>query len=76
MIHPESQRKGGAWYSVVDEKQPFYYFSPAYLYYKPIILKKGDGFTLKYKILHLQGETKRQTLDMEYKNYLNNKNQF
>jgi hypothetical protein len=71
MADPQSQRVGSAWYSVNTEEAPFYYFSPAYLYFSPVTLKKGDCFSLNYRILHLTGEADANTLNREYKKYLN-----
>ena len=70
MIYPGSQRKGSAWYSVNTEVKPFYYFSPAYLYRSPLILKKDAEFRLKYRILHLPGEAEVKGLNNELKKYI------
>jgi hypothetical protein len=71
MIPGETKREGEAWYSVNNPEFPFYYFSPAYLYLKPQLLKKGERIKLKYRILHLEGDVKREELKNEYDNYLN-----
>lgn len=69
MISPESKRDGAAWYSVNNPDLPFYYFSPAVLYFKHILLKKGDTLHLKYKVLHLEGEVTGDSLEAEFRKY-------
>jgi hypothetical protein len=71
MVPMESKRNGWAWYSSVLEQKSIYYFSPAYLYSKPIILKKGDEILLKYRILHLPGNVNKNMLNFEFKRYIN-----
>ncbi len=46
MISADTRREGEAWYSVVTPELPFYYFSPAYLYFKPRLLIKGERINL------------------------------
>ena len=70
MVDPGSQRTGSAWYSVNTETEPFYYFSPAYLYLNPLKLKKDAEISLNYRILHLPGEVNVKHLNGEYKNYI------
>jgi hypothetical protein len=70
MVPPSSCRDGWAWYSANNEQLPFYYFSPAYLFYKPLVLKKGEQINLNYRILHLSGETGKQDLTNEYQKYI------
>ena len=72
IIHPDSHTEGEAWYSVNTEEFPFYYFSPAVLYYKPLILSKGEKLQLQYRINHFTGEMNRVELENENQNYLNN----
>lgn len=69
LIHPNSQRKGAAWYSVNTNDLPFYYFSPAYLYKKPLVLLKGEKLILNYRINHFAGEMNQAALEKEFKKY-------
>jgi type 1 glutamine amidotransferase len=71
MVDPGSQRYGSAWYSVNSEIQPFYYFSPAYLFFSPVAMKKGEKIDLNYRILHHPGNTNTDRLDQEFNKYLN-----
>ena len=69
MVSPDSQREGAAWYTISTEDMPFYYFSPAYLYYKPLELKKGEQIELKYRIDHISGVTNQKKLEHTFKKY-------
>lgn len=65
-----TRREGEAWYLIDQAQQPFYYFSPAYLYLKPLTLHKGNELQLNYRILHLAGEASREMLKSENEQYL------
>ena len=69
MVSPDSQREGAAWYTISTEDFPFYYFSPAHLYYKPLELKKGEQIELKYRIDHISGVTNLKKLEQSYQLY-------
>lgn len=60
---------GEAWYLIDQARQPFYYFSPAYLYLKPLTLHHEEELQLNYRILHLAGEVSREILESEYEQY-------
>ena len=68
---PHSIRDGAAWYSVNTNELPFYYFSPAFLYKKPLVLSKGEKIHLKYRILHLNGTMDNSKLNKEFNKYKN-----
>lgn len=70
MIHPDSFREDAAWYAINTEDHPFYYVSPAYLYLKPVTLKKGEKISLAYKIVHFPGEVNENQLKTEFHNYI------
>ncbi len=71
MIPEVSKRDGEAWYTVNSQEIPFYYLSPAYLYFKPKTLTKGEHLILKYRIKHIEGDVSTDTLNTEYEKYLN-----
>lgn len=71
MVPSHSQREGSAWYSFNDDSLPFYYYSPAYLYYKPLILKKGNHIKMNYRVLHLPGKIKAAEMEKNYQQYIN-----
>jgi len=69
-IYNQSRREGEGWYLIHDTEMPFYYFSPAYLYLKPVTLQSGDKIQLNYRILHMSGGASKQRLQLEYQRYL------
>ena len=72
MFVPENTRRDGwAWYLIDNPELPFYYFSPAYLYLKPLQLNKGSAINLNYRILHVAGEMTDQQLSNVYQDYTN-----
>ncbi|MCF6334085.1 MAG: PmoA family protein [Draconibacterium sp.] len=75
IISPDSQRDGSAWYSVNTEDLPFYYFSPAYLYKKPLVLLRGKKLKLNYRVNHKQGAVDLVGLEKEYNRYKKEINQ-
>ena len=76
MISNDTRRRGETWYSVIDPAQPFYYFSPAYLYLAPKLLRQGEKIKLKYRILHFEGKASYDNLSNEFNKYIDHeKNQ-
>ena len=74
IVNPVSKRKEAAWY-ITKNDIPFYYISPAYLFYKPKSFRKGEEFTLKYRINHLGGEISKAALENKYQAYKKELNQ-
>ena len=68
MVCPNTMREEAAWY-ITNNELPFYYFSPAYLFYKPKVLLKGEELSLQYRINHFRGETQKTKLEDKYQNY-------
>lgn len=75
MIDPTTERDGAAWYSVNTNDLPFYYFSPAFLYKKPLVLLKDEKINLRYRILHLNGEMNYFILKEEFNKFHKEYNQ-
>ena len=73
-ISNRSRREGEAWYLIDQSQQPFYYFSPAYLYLKPLTLHQEAELHLNYRILHITGDVTKEMLESEYQQYINKKN--
>lgn len=71
IISPESNRSRSAWYVTKDEQIPFHYFGPAYVYYKPVVIIKGDFLKLSYRINHLPGSVSFEQLEQESRDYDN-----
>ena len=45
------------------------YFSPAVIFKEPYTLKKGESFTLKYRVLVRSGVVEKAALDVEWKTF-------
>jgi hypothetical protein len=55
---PQYRSETNTWYIINDPTYPFYYFSPAVIFDRPVILRKGDQWRLKYQIKMIEGEVK------------------
>ena len=62
--------KSSSWYVINDPQVPFYYYSPAVIFEKNILLKKGESLRLKYRVWMLGGEVSKEQLQQKYKQYL------
>ncbi len=62
MICEDIKREDEAWYVTSNSVIPFYFINPGYLILKPKTLKKGESITLKYRILHMEGEFTKEEL--------------
>lgn len=69
-IHPDTRREGSAWYLIENPEQPFYYFSPAYLYLEPLTLERGDFLHLRYRVMHIPGKADPGMLRRAYEEYI------
>ncbi|MCA1759192.1 MAG: PmoA family protein, partial [Bacteroidales bacterium] len=74
IVDPETQPEGAAWYSVNTEDFPFYYFSPAVLYKKPLMLLKGEKLHLKYRVVHHNGVVNESILKNQFEKFQKEKN--
>jgi type 1 glutamine amidotransferase len=68
-----ARREGEAWYLIDQPQQPFYYFSPAHLYLKPVMLHQEEVLQLNYRILHITGDVTKEMLESEYQQYISKK---
>ena len=75
IVHPSSKRKEAAWYVTDKADLPFYYYSPAYLFNKSLVLLKGEKLVLNYRINHFAGDADKSKLQKEYKRYISKQNQ-
>lgn len=71
--HPENRNYPNKWYISLDNKTPFYYFSPAILYNSKMILKKGEKLKLKYLLLVSSGKQSHIQLQSDWENFIKNK---
>lgn len=69
--HPQFTLGSTSWYVITDQNVPFYYYSPAVLFERKIILRKRETLILKYRIWMLPGEVSREMLQQKYDQYLN-----
>jgi hypothetical protein len=58
-----------SWYVINNPDIPFFYYSPAALYYGKIILKKGDIMHLKYRTWIVPGKMTKEELQKKYDAY-------
>lgn len=74
MVCPETQTERAAWYSVNTGDLPFYYFSPAVLYKKSMMLLRGEKLHLNYRIVHHNGEVTESILKNHFVKFSEEKN--
>jgi len=67
--HPKFTAGSTSWYVISEQNVPFYYYSPAVLFDRKILLKKGETLQLKYRIWILPGEVSREVLQQKYIQY-------
>jgi hypothetical protein len=72
MQHPKFTTNSTSWYAIKDSKIPFFYYSPAALFDRKIILKKGETLRLKYRVWVLPGTEAKQQLQEKFDQYLKN----
>jgi hypothetical protein len=65
--HPENLSYPTAWFMSDDVSHPFYYFSPAPIFHKPHVLKKGDTLKLRYRLQLYAGEVSIEKLVKDQK---------
>ena len=70
--HPGFTPKSTSWYVINDPQVPFYYYSPAVIFDKNILLRKGESLQLKNRIWMLAGEVSKEQLQQKYNHYLDN----
>lgn len=71
MQHPGFTASSSSWYVIEDQNIPFYYFSPAVLFDRKIILRKGEILHLKYRIWIIPGVYQKKNLQEKFNEYSN-----
>ncbi len=71
--HPDFTTNSTGWYVTKDPKIRFYYFSPAVLFDRKIVLKKGALLHLKYRIWLLPGTVEKKELQHKFDLFLTKK---
>ncbi len=69
--HPTNVGFPNKWFISIDEKTPFYYFSPAPLFGAKIVLKKGEQLHLKYRLLVNSGEIDQTIIQNNWNQFKN-----
>jgi hypothetical protein len=69
--HPDFTTGSTGWYVTKDPKIRFYFFSPAVLFDRKIVLKKGALIQLKYRIWLLAGTAEKEELQHKSDAFLN-----
>lgn len=70
MAHPHNAGHPPAWFVEDNPGHPFYYFSPAPLFYNPITLGPSDTLHLRYRVIVLSGEVGPNLMDLHYEDYI------
>ena len=65
--HPEP------WYMTFDENHPFYYFSPAPIFYEPHIMEEGEELKFKYRMKFYTGSASAEIMERDYRQYSNDR---
>lgn len=68
--HLENLSFPTAWFMTDDDSHPFYYFSPAPIFHKPHVLKKGDKLKLRYRLKLYTGDVGAEKLGKDQKDFL------
>jgi hypothetical protein len=58
-----------SWYVINDPEIPFYYFSPAIIFDRKMILKKKEVLHLKYRVWILPGAVRKSDLQAKFDQY-------
>jgi hypothetical protein len=67
--HPSNLNYPNKWYISNDPATPFYYFSPAPIFDKKLVMKKGDKLHLKYRLLVSSGEINQEKIQSNWNQY-------
>lgn len=68
--HPDNLNHPTPWFIEDSDDQPFYYFSPAPIFYGPHVMKKNDKLKLRYRLKLYKGEVSNEILSMDFKGFL------
>jgi hypothetical protein len=67
--HPSNLNHPNKWFISNDPAIPFYYFSPALLFDKKLVMKKGEKLHLKYRILVSSGEPNQEKIQSNWNHF-------
>ena len=67
--HPSNPNHPNKWFISNDPGTPFYYFSPALIFDRKLVLKKGDKLHLKYRLLVSSEEMNQEKIKNNWKQF-------
>lgn len=67
--HPSNLNFPNKWYISNDPATPFYYFSPAPIFDKKLVMNKGDKLCLKYRLLVSSGEINQEKIQSNWNQF-------
>ena len=70
MQNPAYTVSSTSWYVINDPEIPFFYFSPAILFDRKIVLKKEESLHLKYRVWILPGSVLKADLQAKFDQYM------
>jgi type 1 glutamine amidotransferase len=70
MQHPLYTTSSSSWYVINNPEIPFFYFSPAILFDRKIVLKQPEVLHLKYRIWILPGTVQKEDLQARFDQYI------
>jgi type 1 glutamine amidotransferase len=68
-----NQNSPAPWWISNDTKTPFYYFSPAPLFYDPMVLEAGQKLKLHYRLIVQSLTLKEEQIEEQYKLFIEGK---
>ena len=68
--HPDNLNHPTPWFVTNNEDHPFYYFSPAPIFYEPHMMKRDEKLKLNYRMQFYSSEVKLEDLSQDYSNFL------
>lgn len=69
----KNQNSPAPWWISNDTKTPFYYFSPAPLFYGPMVLEAGQKLKLHYRLIVQTLTIKEEQIEEQYKLFIEGK---
>jgi len=67
--HPKNPRHPTPWYVILQPEGPFGYFSPAFVYREPYVIKAGGKLVLRYRIVIHDGLGDPKAVEAEWKRW-------
>ena len=68
--HPDNLNAPTPWYIVMAQEQSFAFTEAALLYYDPVRIEAGDGFSLRYRVVVHEGRWKPEELQKQQEQFV------